>query len=257
MNCLSIDLESFVHINPKNNLASEDRKREDNCYIVKAVEDILALLKKNNTKATFFVLGEIYEWYPELIEKIADEGHEIGYHSHTHRIIENELVMAEEAKKSKKFIEKFKPKGFRAPQMFLKKESLEVLKDDGFVYDSSVYGKKAFDDVIKVVPVTTSGNVKKEYPQPLSVRNLLKFPVGSGFFFGIFGSRVVKMSRGNDFFMFVHPWQIAKFPLKRKILEALKDPRIIPYMKNRRKSFEKLLSNNRFFPFIRFLEEKE
>jgi len=47
--------------------------------------ELLELLKENNMKATFFVLGSKAEKYPELIRRIYDEGHQIGIHNYTHK----------------------------------------------------------------------------------------------------------------------------------------------------------------------------
>ena len=48
------------------------------------VNQILPLLKKYNAKATFFLIGEEIEKYPEEAKKIAEEGHQIGNHSYSH-----------------------------------------------------------------------------------------------------------------------------------------------------------------------------
>ena len=45
---------------------------------------ILDALAKRGVRATFFVLGEKAEAHPEIIKRIADEGHVIGIHSYTH-----------------------------------------------------------------------------------------------------------------------------------------------------------------------------
>jgi len=45
---------------------------------------LLNLLKQCHQRATFFVIGEKAQQYPELIERIIDEGHEIGNHTFTH-----------------------------------------------------------------------------------------------------------------------------------------------------------------------------
>jgi peptidoglycan/xylan/chitin deacetylase (PgdA/CDA1 family) len=45
---------------------------------------ILALLKKYNAKATFFVLGRKVEQYPQVIKAMAQDGHEIGNHTFDH-----------------------------------------------------------------------------------------------------------------------------------------------------------------------------
>lgn len=46
--------------------------------------EILDLLKKHNIKATFFVLGQLAEEYPEIIKRQAAEGHEVGNHTYSH-----------------------------------------------------------------------------------------------------------------------------------------------------------------------------
>ncbi|MET2985339.1 polysaccharide deacetylase family protein [Aureibaculum conchae] len=45
---------------------------------------ILALLKKHNAKATFFCIGKNIEKHSEMLKQIADGGHVIGNHSHSH-----------------------------------------------------------------------------------------------------------------------------------------------------------------------------
>ncbi|MEN8122627.1 MAG: polysaccharide lyase [Bacteroidota bacterium] len=48
-------------------------------------EKILDILKKENVKATFFVLGYKTKSHPEIIKRINDEGHLIGNHSTAHK----------------------------------------------------------------------------------------------------------------------------------------------------------------------------
>ncbi|MGE1114578.1 polysaccharide deacetylase family protein [Priestia megaterium] len=45
---------------------------------------LLDLLKKNEVKATFFVVGTKAEKYPELIQRMHNEGHLIGIHNYVH-----------------------------------------------------------------------------------------------------------------------------------------------------------------------------
>jgi Glycosyltransferases, probably involved in cell wall biogenesis len=45
---------------------------------------ILDVLKQENVKACFFVVGENGQAYPDLVRRIVAEGHEIGNHSFTH-----------------------------------------------------------------------------------------------------------------------------------------------------------------------------
>ncbi|WP_437228186.1 polysaccharide deacetylase family protein [Planctomicrobium sp. SH661] len=45
---------------------------------------LLDVLSVNNVRATFFLLGERAQRYPELVREILAEGHEIGNHSWSH-----------------------------------------------------------------------------------------------------------------------------------------------------------------------------
>lgn len=46
---------------------------------------ILDLLKQENIKATFFVLGSRVEYNPEIINRIFEEGHYIANHGYSHK----------------------------------------------------------------------------------------------------------------------------------------------------------------------------
>lgn len=45
---------------------------------------VLELLRRHGAHATFFVIGRHAETFPELVRRIAAEGHEIGNHSYAH-----------------------------------------------------------------------------------------------------------------------------------------------------------------------------
>jgi len=48
---------------------------------------LLDMLRARNIKATFFVIGQSAALYPQVLRQTAAEGHEIGNHSHTHRLL--------------------------------------------------------------------------------------------------------------------------------------------------------------------------
>ncbi len=47
--------------------------------------ELLDFLKKNEIKATFFVIGENAAKYPEIIKRIVEGGHTLGIHSYCHK----------------------------------------------------------------------------------------------------------------------------------------------------------------------------
>jgi len=55
-------------------------------------EKILDVLDKNQVKATFFVLGGNAKAYPQLIERIMKDGHDLGNHTMSHSMMKNKPV---------------------------------------------------------------------------------------------------------------------------------------------------------------------
>lgn len=56
----------------------------DNGYELGYTEMILDVLKEKQVKATFFLTGDYVDSVPELVKRMADEGHIIGNHSNRH-----------------------------------------------------------------------------------------------------------------------------------------------------------------------------
>ena len=48
---------------------------------------LLDMLAKRNIKATFYVIGRSVNLHPGVLRRTVAEGHEIGNHSHTHRLL--------------------------------------------------------------------------------------------------------------------------------------------------------------------------
>jgi peptidoglycan-N-acetylglucosamine deacetylase len=48
---------------------------------------LLDMLRARNIKATFYVIGRSVDLYPNIVRRTVAEGHEIGNHSHTHRLL--------------------------------------------------------------------------------------------------------------------------------------------------------------------------
>lgn len=260
---LSIDLESWVHRDKIRN----QRKEKDNGYIVESTKAILNLFRKYRIKTTFFVVAEIYGWYPKLIEEIKKEGHEIAYHTHTHRLLSNKEILLDELTKSKNFITKFKPEGFRAPYMSVQKEYLPILKKYGFRYDSSTYASfelsKKIGEILEI-PVSTfkfRGQPTLYFPRHLSWNLLTKeVPFGSGYFIGLLGSRVSYFinklnERGSIAILFVHPYQILAPPSNESLGDFFPFKlKLIPYFINRKQTVEYLLDKFGFFSFRDLIE---
>lgn len=107
----------------------------------------LALLAESNNKATFFVLGTVAQYYPDLVKEILNQGHEVATHGYAHELVYNLTPQSFEMdiKKSLDLISQAgctEVTGYRAPYWSIKKQNLwalEVLQKMGFRYDSSIF----------------------------------------------------------------------------------------------------------------------
>ena len=258
VNILSVDLESWVHANPAlySHLTSEERKEKDQSYIIKSTKYLLDLFNQFNTRSTFFVVSEIFDWYPELIEQIREEGHEVAFHSRSHKIINNVNDFKSEIVKSKEFINTFMPKGFRAPFLNVKKEILYTLSEFGFEYDSSIYYHHpiaGFADDINEIPISFFNfrNARLStinMPRHLTFTLLLQgFPYGSGYFMKLDRLIALLMRKSTYNHLFVHPWQILRpkaYFMSKKYL--IKNPHWFLYSFDITRSLSRILTKYRF-----------
>jgi peptidoglycan-N-acetylglucosamine deacetylase len=109
---------------------------------------ILDVLKQEEVKATFFVVGKEIKEKKDIIKRIHREGHSIGLHTYTHnfkKIYKSEEVFIDEMKKTAFMVEELvgiSPTAIRFPggsDRMLNSEFLIKLHDNGFkVYDWNV-----------------------------------------------------------------------------------------------------------------------
>lgn len=103
---------------------------------------ILDVLKRHAVKATFFVVGQNVERYPDRVRRILDEGHEIGVHGYTHTPPQR-LVPEEEEGEIVKALELLRGagatvNGYRSPSWDVSPVTLDLLDKHGFVYSSQM-----------------------------------------------------------------------------------------------------------------------
>ena len=104
---------------------------------------VLDLLGQHGIASTWFVPGHTIEAFPALAERIVAEGHEIGHHGYCHENPARLELLEERAvlEKGAALIEKItgaRPHGYRAPAGSFSANTLELLLEFGFVYDSSM-----------------------------------------------------------------------------------------------------------------------
>lgn len=113
-----------------------------------AVPRILDLLDRLGVPGTFCVPGHTALAYPDLIKQIRDGGHEIAHHGWVHENpadfdIAGERANLEKGLEALHATAGVTPRGYRSPSWDFSASTAFLLKEFGFLYDSSLMG----DDV--------------------------------------------------------------------------------------------------------------
>ena len=213
-------------------------------YLTEPTQRVIDILDKFNITGTFFVVADVIEHYPGLVESIVDQGHEIACHGlhHTCKInpkTKIAMIDVEEFKAmtslSRKLLEKVYKKpiiGYRAPNALIAGWMIDALEEMGFKYDSSVNVNSFFN---KAADPLNGVSSFPYYPQKHSLSigerrgiiefpwaymdGIIKVPTSGGPMLRLLGANIVikglkqSLKRGHTIFYF-HPIDIStdKFP---------------------------------------------
>lgn len=265
-NAFTIDVEDYFQVSafekniPKDRWESYPHRVEDNTL------RMLDMLASRDIRATFFILGWVAEKYPSLVQRIADQGHDIASHSYWHRLV-YELtpdVFREDLRKSKQVLEDItglEVTAYRAPSFSITKKSiwaLDVLAEEGFRSDSSIfpivhdrYGIPGAKQGIH--QVTTKSGSLWEFPP--SVRKILGYnlPVSGGGYFRIYpywfsaqSFREVNRKANRPFMFYVHPWEIDPDQMRMDFAKGTTRFRHYVNLAGNEKKLERLLDDFEF-----------
>lgn len=274
MNILGIDFEEWYHLELAKSYIYNKKKE---LKITKGVDKILDWLNKRNTYATFFVVGELIEKEPTLLDKIISGGHEIAFHTMQHNRLDEEKFEEKFENELEQFdkLTSGKSKGFRAPTFSLNKRTswvIDHLIKKKYLYDSSIVPAKTKMYGVpeaKISPYRISSeDITKEDKNstlvefPLLVTKFLgkTVPAGGGFFLRFLPFKTImngvktyqKMNIPATFY--IHSWELVP-----ELMPSLPLPivdKFVTYhnLKNALPKMDKLLEKFDFTSFERYLK---
>lgn len=270
---LTVDVEDAVN-QAMRNFFHQDMAPTERVY--SNTMRLLDLFSEHGVQGSFFILGEVARAHPDLIREIAGRGHELGIHGDSHRRYHamGREEIREELRRSKKSVEDLtgvEVVGHRAPEFSIAKQNqwvLELLIDEGFKYDSSVYPVKSsrygwpeFGPDIRWLEV---GGGKGIVEAPLSVAKFAWKTVavsGGGSFRAFpyaFTRKAIKQIAGSrPFIFYMHPYEIDPPPFQDYYMAAVRSSsfrnklQLRMYWFNRNSVYPKLgrlLSDHAFLP---------
>ena len=274
MNLLGIDFEDWFHPELIQKMLTNEEKSFE---VVKGIDKILEFLRKHDTHATFFMVGEILEKFPDILDKILENGHEIGFHTMYHSRLDSDNFQEKFSKELDDFarLTNNKSKGFRAPTFSLNEKSswaIDTLEQHGYVYDSSIVPAKTnlygTPNAPKKPYKITSNSLDSDNPKgkiiefPLMTTKFLgkTVPVGGGFYlrtlpFGTTKKALRTYDEANiPGVFYIHSWELTpeympkiKLSVKNNFITYHNLDKVIDRM-------DYLLSNFQFTSFERFIQ---
>ena len=228
MHCLGIDFEDWYHpqlVQPH----VKNIKHEPRMY--KGLDKILELLSASDTSATFFVVGKLLEENPEILDKIIENGHEIGFHTMHHDRLDSPGFKEKFSDEIKKFekLTNGKSRGFRAPTFSLNDTSswaIDVLAENNYMYDSSIvpaktsmYGSpnaehKPYKITSNSINKNDSSGKLIEFPLLVTTFLGKKIPAAGGFYLRTLPTKVIKnalknyQSKDIPGSFYIHSWEL-------------------------------------------------
>ena len=220
---MSIDVEDWFQVQ---NLAIDANTWDNHEYRVASNMDrMLELMAQNNVQSTCFILGWIAERHPETVKKIADAGHEIACHGYNHELIYDLTPeqFREDVRSSKQLLQDVtgaEVVGYRAPCFSITDWSIDILQEEGYMYDSSSFPTVAHDRYGHLSGMK-SGIVVQEirdgfHEVCVSCLNVFGKGLpwaGGGYFrllpYPIFKAGVKRILKNKQPYVFyIHPWEI-------------------------------------------------
>ena len=228
MNLLGIDFEDWFH---PELIQRHITKKNNKPTVVQGIDKIIEWLRKNDTFATFFMVGELLESKPELLDKILDNGHEIAFHTMYHTRLDTPNFKEKFAEEIKKFADltKGKSRGFRAPTFSLNYSTswaIDLLEKNNYQYDSSIVPVKtklygiadAYTKPYKISSNKLDGNDPNgkmlEFPLLTTTIFGKKIPAGGGFYLRSLPLKIIKSAIRNcnkdDYpaTFYIHSWEL-------------------------------------------------
>jgi peptidoglycan/xylan/chitin deacetylase (PgdA/CDA1 family) len=106
-------------------------------------ERILRLLSKHRVHTTWFIPGHTIETFPDICKQVAAQSHEIGHHGYMHEppaplTRDEEAAILVRGNQAIRNLTGRNARGYRSPAWDLSPNTVELLLENGFAYDSSM-----------------------------------------------------------------------------------------------------------------------
>lgn len=222
---MTIDVEDYFQVSAFENLISPTDWDNMAPRVERNMDSLLEMFSDHGCKATFFTLGWVAKRFPDMINRVVAEGHELASHGTMHQRASDQDYQQFKADvgDAKRLLEDLSGKpilGYRAPSFSFTKENewvYDVLAEEGYTYSSSVYPVVHDHYGIPDAPrfrYQTSAGID-EIPLstlPMFGKNL---PISGGGYFRLYPYMLTRWAVNRfvardtqPYIFYMHPWEI-------------------------------------------------
>ncbi len=226
LNAFTVDVEDYFHVSAFADRISPDDWDTFECRVEANTHRLLDQAARHGVRGTFFVLGWVADRYPDLVLDIQAAGHEIGCHSYAHQLLYDlgpdrfraDLVRARDLLEQ---IVGTPVTLYRAPSFSITPRSLwafEILADEGFTVDSSVYPVRHDRYGMPDAPPgpwteRTSCGPVVEFPGTVCRLGSWNVPIGGGGYFRlcpwpVMRRLLARSTAQRPLNFYIHPWEV-------------------------------------------------
>jgi polysaccharide deacetylase family protein (PEP-CTERM system associated) len=274
LNALTIDVEEYFHAENLRSAYPRDSWEELESRLDEPMEKLRALLARKGVRATFFVLGWVAERRPWIVQRLAQDGHEIASHGYGHELLTKlePAQLREDVRRANRILLLLsgkRPRGYRAPCFTVvpgTRWALPLLAEEGFEYDSSVFPirhDRYGDPDAPVRPHRLDlgdGRTIAEAPPATFSAFGRNFPIAGGGYLRLFpwwaNAAAIDARNAEDIpaVVYLHPWELDPRQPRHKGVPLLKRVRHSIGTGGVLRKLERLLDSFRFGALENVLE---
>lgn len=228
-NAMTVDVEEYFQVEGLRGMVKEAEWDRLESRVERSTERVLELFDSLGVKGTFFTLGWVAERHPQLVRRIADAGHEVASHGYGHRMVTTMTPeeLRADVSRARKLLQDASGQpvlGYRAPTFSVVRETLwalDVLRDEGFRYDSSIYpilhDRYGIPDFPREPHRIEDGPGSGMIEVPMTTLRVLgrNVPLGGGGYlrllplaYNSLGLRWFERRERRPFVVYFHPWEL-------------------------------------------------
>jgi polysaccharide deacetylase family protein (PEP-CTERM system associated) len=223
----TVDVEEYFQVQALESVVTTDEWLSRPTRVGASVDALLEALDRHGVRGTFFTLGWLAKYRPEVVRAIANAGHEVASHGFRHERVTSLTPQRfrEDIRSSRQALEDLTGRvvlGYRAPSFSIIpgfEWAFDVLVEEGYRYDSSIfpirrrgYGYPSAPRAPYVIH-RPSGTLA-EFPLATVSVFRLSIPAAGGGYLRQFPFALIRRAfreagqRGEPGTFYIHPWEL-------------------------------------------------